>query len=244
MRSGNTARSKADSTLRFSTRRVAILLGLATVGLTAASYAMHLLTRASGADTIAALDVGDEVSLATWFGSGLFVLAAVVLVVGRQQALAAGGSARGWLSLAVVMLALSIDEAVSVHERLGSALREVLNTSGFFYYVWVFPALVFAAAVVLFQLGWLRALPRRTRTLVVLGGVVFVLGAAGLELVAGIGDEGNGTATLTSITLTAVEEFAEMAGLSLFVVALLGHLSGFRLSVDFDGPTPAGDRRR
>lgn len=214
------------------------------VGLSVASYAMHLLTRAVGADTIAALDVGDEVSIPTWFGSGLFVLAAVVLLLGRHQASTTGASTRGWLPLAVVMLGLSIDEAVSVHERLGSALRDVLHTSGFFYYVWVFPALAFVAVVAVMQLGWLRSLPARTRALVMLSGVVFVLGAAGLELLAGAGDEANGTETLTSVTLTAFEEFAEMAGLSLFVVALLDRLSGFDLHLAFGHPGPTSNGRR
>lgn len=227
-----------------STRAVAIGLSVMVVGLSVASYAMHLLTRAADVGTIAALDVGDEVSLPTWFASGLFVLAALALLVGRQKASAEGSSTRGWLSLAVVMLALSIDEAVSLHERFGSALRDLLDTSGFLYYVWVFPALVFVALVAVMQLGWLRSLPSRTRALVVLSGVVFVLGAAGLELLAGAGDEAHGTETLTSVTMTAFEELAEMAGLSLFVVALVDHLSGFRFHLVFGRPASASIARR
>ncbi len=130
------------------------------------------------------------------------------------------------------MVGLSIDEAVSVHERLGSALRDLLDTSGVLYYVWVVPAVLFAAVVALVELRWLRALPVRTRTLVLLGGVIFVAGAAGLEVLAGAGDEAHGTETLTSVTLSAVEELAEMAGLTVFVVALLDHLAGSRFALD------------
>lgn len=225
-------------------RPVAIGLAVAVLGISAASYAMHLGTRAADVGTIAALDVGDEVSLATWFGSGLFVVAALVLLVGRQAAIAAGAPVRGWLSLAVVMLALSIDEAVSLHERFGSALRDLTGATGFFYYVWVFPALAFVAAVGLMQLRWLGSLPSRTRSLLVLGGVVFVLGAAGLELLAGAGDEAHGTETLLSVTMTAVEELAEMTGLSIFVVALLDHVAGYRLTVDFGRPATGADAQR
>ena len=217
--------------MTLSVRKIAVTLSAMVIGLSIVSYAMHLLTRAAGKGTIAALDVGDQVSLATWFGSGLFVVAALVLALGGHRAVVEGTSPRGWFSLAVVMLALSIDEAVSVHERLGSALREVFDTGGFLYYIWVVPALIFAVAVAVMQLGWLRSLPPRTRSLVVVAGVIFVLGAAGLELVAGSGDEANGTETLTSITLSAVEELAEMAGLTVFVVALLDHLAGFRFSM-------------
>ncbi len=213
-------------------RTVAIALATSTLALSLASYAMHLLTRAADVGTVAALDVGDEVSLATWFETLLFMVAALVLLLGAHRAAEQDGPTRGWLFLAVVMIGLSIDEAVSVHERLGSALRDLLDTSGVLYYVWVVPAVLFAAVVALVELRWLRALPVRTRTLVILGGVIFVAGAAGLEILAGAGDEAYGTETLRSVTLTAVEELAEMAGLTVFVVALLDHLAGSRFSLD------------
>ena len=137
-----------------------------------------------------------------------------------------------WTLLAVVMVALSIDEAVSVHERLGSALRDELHTTGVLYYVWVVPALAFVGVLALVQLRWWLAFPTRTRVLLALAAVVFVGGAAGLEVLAGLGDETDGTATLLSVTLTALEELLEMAGLSLFVVVLVEDLAGYRVSVE------------
>lgn len=217
-----------DALFQVRVRSVALVLGGLTVGLSVASYAMHLLTRAADVGTVAALDVGDEVSLGTWFETLLFVLAAVVLLLGARGAVERDEPTRGWTLLAVVMVGLSIDEAVSVHERLGSALRDLLDTGGVLYYVWVVPALAFVAVVALVEVPWLRALPSRTRSLVLLAGVVFVAGAAGFELLAGAGDEARGTATLVSVSLSAGEELAEMAGLTILVVALLAHLVGER----------------
>ena len=221
----------SDGAITISARVVAQIFFALALALSLASYAMHLITRAAEVDTIAALDVGDEVSLATWFQTLVFILAAVVLVVGGSRATQRREPRRGWWFLAWVMVLLSIDEAVSIHERLGSALREVLDTSGILYYIWVIPAVLFAAVVALVQLGWLRSLPVSTRRLVVLAGVIFVLGAAGFELLASTGDEANGTETLTSVTFSAVEELMEMIGLSLFVVVLIDHLGGQRVSV-------------
>lgn len=208
-----------------------VLVGL-SLGLSVASFTMHLLTRAADVGTIAALDVGDEVSLPTWFETLLFLLAALVLLLGAHRARSDGTPARGWTLLAVVMAGLSIDEAVSVHERLGSALRDLLHTSGALYYVWVVPAMVLVGVVALLQLRWWLAFPARTRLLLALAAVVFVGGAAGLEVVAGLSDETEGTATLLSVTLTAVEELLEMVGLSLFVVALLENLAGHRIALE------------
>ena len=176
--------------------------------------------------------MGDEVSVATWFQTLLLVAAALVLLLGGLRARHQVTDARGWFFLAAVMTTLSIDEAVSLHERIGSALRSLLDTSGVLYYVWVVPALVFAAVVAAVQVGWLRRLPSATRRLVVLAGAVYVLGAAGFELLAAAGDEANGTATLTSVSLSAVEELLEMSGVSLFVVAILGHLRGARFELE------------
>ncbi len=235
--SPTTASSASESSLAeapsfvLRSRTVALVLVVSAVSLSTASYAMHLITRATGADAIAALDVGDEVSFATWFQSTLFIAAALVLLLGARQARSVGAPTRGWHFLAAVMLALSLDEAVSIHERLGSNLREVLDTSGFFYYVWVFPALAFVLVVVAVELRWLMSFAPRTRNLLLLAGAVFVTGAAGFELLAGVGDESHGSGTLTSISLSMVEELLEMLGLSLFVVTLLDHLidSRFRL---------------
>lgn len=225
------SRDTSDGVISIRVSVLARWLVVTVLSLSAASYVMHLATRAADVGTIAALDVGDEVSLATWFQTLLFLAVAATLGIGRHRARARHEATRGWDFLAVVMVGLSIDEAVSVHERVGSALRDVLDTGGYLYYVWVVPALILAALVALVELGWLRALPVSTRRLVLLSGVIFVLGAAGLEIIAGVGDEANGTQTLTSVTLSAIEELAEMTGLSLMVVALLRHLAGHSITV-------------
>lgn len=226
MKSDTPEQSAITASITVRTRTVALFLAGSAVALTATSYAMHLVTRAADIDTIAALDVGDEVSVSTWFQSLLFLAAAVVLLIGRSRAAASGTRTWGWSNLAAVMVLLSIDEAVSLHERAGSALRELLDTGGVLYYIWVLPALAFVALVSAVQFRWWTAFPSRTRMWLGLAAVIFVAGAAGLELAAGVGDEVDGTANMRSITFSAAEEFMEMVGLSVFVWAILDHLRG------------------
>ena len=59
------------------------------------------------------------------------------------------------------------------------------------------------------------------------------VGGRGLELLAGPDDEVSGTATLRSVTFTAVEELGEMLALSLFIVALLELQRGRRIDLGF-----------
>ena len=110
-----------------SPRTVEVVLIVISLILGVVSYAMHLMVRATGGNTLALVDVGDEVSLGTWFETLLFAIAAVVLFFGGR---AAGSMATRWYVLSGVMLMLSIDEAASMHERLGSALRDIVDSGG------------------------------------------------------------------------------------------------------------------
>lgn len=212
-------------------RRCGILLGGVTVGLGVISYAMHLATRAVGADSIETLDVGDEVSLGTWYESLLFILAAVVLfVAGRRDT---GPPRRfGWNSMAVVMTLLSIDEAASIHERFGSVLDDAFESGGYLHQLWVIPGAIFTLGVLVGHLPWLRALPATLRNRMVLGGALFVIGAIGLEIMASPLTETGDDDTLSVVTLIAIEEFLEMTGLCVFIVAVLDHLRGVRDSIE------------
>jgi hypothetical protein len=217
--------AQSEKPLELNVKRCTWLLAGSTVGISVVSYAMHLVTMAADTESIATLDVGDEVSIGTWFGSLLFLLAAAALfLAGRQEPQPSRWL--GWKSLAVVMVALSIDEAVSLHERFGNVLEEVVGSGGYLHYVWVVPGMIFTVGVLVGHLGWLRSVRPATRFGMVVGGALFVLGAVGLEIAAGPLAEAQKDGTLALVTLIAIEELLEMAGLTVFTVAVLRHLRG------------------
>ena len=224
----------AGDSIALNVRRCGWFLFGATACIGAASYVMHLVTMAADADSIATLDVGDEVSIGTWFATLLFIAAATALFfAGRQEDQGSRRGGFGGNSLAIVMILLSIDESASLHERFGDVLEEVVETGGFLHYIWVVPGTIFVVAVVLGHLGWLRTLPASTRNGMVLGGVVFVVGAVGMEILAAPLAEAGKDETLAVVSLIAIEEFLEMAGLSVFIIAVLGHLQGQRQNIAF-----------
>ena len=224
-----TTSTEVSVAIELSPRYVRQFLVGTSIFLAIVSYSAHLVARSRDADSIALLDVGDEVSIGTWFETLLFACAALALLFGGR---ATSTFRSRWYVLAAVMMLLSIDEAASMHERLGSGLRDVVGASGILYYVWVIPALVFVAILAVYEIPWLRSLPPTTARRVVVAGALFVAGAAFLELAAGPEAEAKGTDTLLSISLTGVEELLEMIGLSLFIFAIVDHLSGRRLVVD------------
>lgn len=88
-----------------------------------------------------------------------------------------------WLILSVIFFVLSIDEGAGIHERL----NKLQSLAGVFPMVathsWVIYGFLFAVAVLVLFVPFLRQLDRRTAALFCLCGAIFLTGALGLEFV-------------------------------------------------------------
>lgn len=72
--------------------------------------------------------------------------------------------------------------------------------------------------------GFILALPARIRNLCVLAGLLFVTGAAGLEMVGGLFASSSGQESFGFVAESTVEEFLEMLGITVFIYALMEYL--------------------
>jgi hypothetical protein len=117
----------------------------------------------------------------------------------------------------------------------------LVAAEGIFYHSWV----VLGAAVVLIvgiaYLGFLRALPARTRNWVLVAAFLYVGGALGLELVEGFYADRLGKVYSRSglqIVLTHIEEAMEMSGTVTFLYAVLAYLRSHvgALRISFESP--------
>lgn len=187
------------------------------------------------------VDVASERGLPTWFNATLWlVLGALALAaawLGRRRA--------GWVAFGVIALAAGVDETISVHERLqaiGGPIAQALGLG--VVYAWVIPGLLLAAAVAALLWPLVRVLPSATRRLIVLGGVVFLLGAVVLETISGQLVGHFGVITWQNMLVTHVEELFEKLGLVL-AIAGVGCLFSVRRSggaaatLTFDDPFAA-----
>jgi hypothetical protein len=164
-----------------------------------------------------------EQNLGAWFSATMLAACAVLLLNAGRRARAAGQRwGWFWFVLSAVFVALSIDEASSVHEMLMDPIHDSLNSSGLFKYAWVIPALVLVPAFALSSVPFLLSLPRRTAAWFVVSGALYVSGALGFEMLEGLTD-GVGP---TFVLLYLVEETLEIAGIVAFFFALMDHLSG------------------
>ena len=113
-----------------------------------------------------------------------------------------------------------------MHELLVPPTRELLGdyASGIFYFAWVIPGIAFILLFALTFVKFLLHLQLRTRWLFLVSAVLFIGGAVGTELIGGRYAELHGFQNLTYTMIATVEEALEMAGVIVFIFALLKYV--------------------
>ncbi len=132
-----------------------------------------------------------------------------------------------WGFLSLTFLYLGTDEILVLHEQIISPLRSVLKTTGFLYMTWVIPALILLLLFVIAYIKFLKALPVKTRNWFIVSGIVFVLGAVGLEVIGSNYLYNYGQDSLSYSFITTVEETFELIGILMFINAILDYLSTY-----------------
>lgn len=168
------------------------------------------------------LSVDTERSVPTWFASALLLLCSMFAfsALARNEEHTARYAGR-WKVLSIVLLLMSLDEAVGLHERTIEPLRSALKAGGPFYYAWVIPALIFVLAFALAYRRFLLDLSSKTRRLVAVAGTLYVCGALIMEMVGGAYADAYGGAGIAYLAITSVEECLEMLGLATLLYALM-----------------------
>jgi hypothetical protein len=214
-------------------RYAAIVLGRATAQVLAANPATRWFARLRRQDTPdypddvpLLFDVNTEATIPTWYSAAL--LLAVAAACGARAVVTAAADRSGrhrWVMLGLVFVAMSVDETVALHERLGSGVTDTLDVeaTGALRHPRVVAAVVLAAALAVVTARAVVTLPRHRRLWVALGLGVHVGGALGLEAVSGAVLDATGD-SLAYAAVTWAEEAAEMVGALVTCCALLSAL--------------------
>lgn len=149
-----------------------------------------------------------------------------------------------WLVLSFGFALMAADEAFSFHERLDTPVRNMLggNDLGIFYFAWVIPGILLVLVLALFFLRFLLSLPDNTRLTFVMAAILYIGGSIGLELIGGYFVELYGRRNLTYSLIAVFEESLEMAGLIVFIYALLVYLAQNYKEVVFVFEQPIGKK--
>ena len=131
---------------------------------------------------------------------------------------------RYWLALGFMFAAFSIDEQIRGHESVGRFIDDYFNNSGPFFYAWVVPGMIAVALAGVAFIPFIRSLAPKLRNRLAIAAGLYVGGALVMEMVSGVAAESWGDDSLRFATLTSIEEMLEIAGISLFLVVLLGEI--------------------
>lgn len=184
-------------------------------------------------DLIAILfNIDAELNIPVVFAGLVLLICSILLaIIAYAKQLAEQPYVNHWRALSIIFLFMCIDEVIMLHEKTIEPLRDKLDTSGFLYYAWVIPGAIFVVTLLLAFLGFLTALPAKTRRLILIAGTVYLGGAIGMELVGGYYAELYSQYNIIYAIITTVEEFLEMLGLLIFIYALLSYISSFMKGV-------------
>ena len=167
-----------------------------------------------------------EANIPSWYSSSTLLIASALLAtVALFKARYKAPYHRHWKFLAVIFLYISMDEAAVIHEMLNKPLRLIFNTEGHVDSPWVVIAGLCLIFLAFTYARFLLHLPSKIRYLFVISGVVFLTGAIGAEFVSFHGQPQPATNTLSYQIPMTVEEFLEMAGVAIFIYAILLYLN-------------------
>ncbi|MEM8810633.1 MAG: hypothetical protein AAGF01_31880 [Cyanobacteria bacterium P01_G01_bin.38] len=213
-------------------KKVAYFLGWTVAGLTIGNIAgktsRYILGHGRLLGLIDLLDVDREFNLPAFYSS-LTLLACsfllLIIAIAKYQTL--DRYTAHWKYLSLIFLYLSLDEWLSLHERLIYPLRSKLGGSGPFFFTWVVVGIVFLAVFLVAYVRFTLNLPQNIRHLFVVAGSTYVAGAIGMEMIGGWYASLYGVQNFTYHIITAGEEFLEMAGIAIFIYTLLNYLAQY-----------------
>ena len=206
------------------TRRVGRVLGVVLAALAAGHVVAMLWSDALG--NLSVLNLVNEVSVGTWVSTVALLACAVLSTCAAMLARRERSRwVANWWLLAGVFALMSLDEVAAIHERFSTPVRRTLGADAdFLYYAWVIPALLFVAVFFAVQVRFLRNLDAATRRGLVLAGLAFVVGAAGLEMVEAALETDGLQHTVGYLWLVLVEELMETGAIMWAGCILLAHL--------------------
>jgi len=187
-------------------------------------------TRQSLFGMVHLFDLDAEANIPTYFSVvQLNIAAGLLWAIGAHARRRADRYTRHWLALAAIFLFLGLDELAQIHELIEDPVRAAFHLSGALRNAWVLPY-----AGLMLVLGWayvpfLAHLPPRTRALTMVSALIYVGGAAGLEMYGGylttqLGGQAAAEHNVAYLTEVFFEEGMEMFGIALFIYTLLDHI--------------------
>jgi hypothetical protein len=177
-------------------------------------------------DLLRKFDTDREGNIPTWWSSMLLAALAVLLALAGHRGPRTGSFRREWYGLAVLVGAMSLDEAASVHELAVPVSDKIDGLPSVLHFFWIVPGTLLLLVVAVALRRFVGALDTVLRRRLGWATAVYFLGALGLEAVGGVLSERYGEESGAYFAGTQVEEALELLGMGIAIVALVRWLRG------------------
>ncbi len=212
---------------RLPTRRITVVLSVASAVFLVAGFLIQLLSRfeANMYTWSHLFYLADVVTLPWWFRAQMLVFSALLLwLIGSSRA-PGDPFARHWHFLAWVLVWLSLDENATIHGTLGAWVANLTLSPVLGLVAWLVPAVAFAIYVAARSRKWLQHLPPATRRGTYLATGCYLPGVVCFEILRAQELDWSGTPIFG--VLSVVASGLEMAGMVIFIHTLLAYMKSF-----------------
>lgn len=172
-------------------------------------------------------DMDTEYNVPAYFSTVIILFAAFLLnTIATFKKKNGESYAIHWRILAIIFVYLSMDEMIGIHELSSRPAHKFFGGGWLlYYYGWVIPGSILVIIFAILYFRFLLHLPPKSKLLFSIAGVLYVGGAIGMELVSNHYDTLYGVENFTYHMIVTIEETLEMAGIILFIYALLNYIS-------------------
>jgi hypothetical protein len=212
--------------IQFSSRKYIKILYKITAVLVVVHVILQVLKFAFGHDQIFGLiklfNLDEENNFPSLFSFMLFLIAAklagwITYDAWKKQK----RFVWQWTGVSVFLLWFAADEILAIHERWSPVIREMLHTSGLFYYFWQLPYILIFIVMLVFYFPFLKSWSREFCARVFGAAFIFGMGVFVLEALGGWRYSITGPNDVVYMILATIEETCEMVGVIIFIYALL-----------------------
>lgn len=168
-------------------------------------------------------NLDQEENITNWYSSITILMCSILLgIIALKKKQEMDQYRLHWFVLSLIFLYMSIDDIAQIHEK-SMALFSKFNFGDFIYFTWTIIVTPLLFIFILIYMKFFIDLPKNSRFLFFISGIIYVGGVLGMELIDGFYYSING-GNLIYALLTMLEEMLEMLGIAFFIYSLLTYI--------------------
>jgi hypothetical protein len=173
-------------------------------------------------------NVNAEINVPTYFNSFILLAASFLMfIVAAWKKVQRDPLRFHWTGLGFILLIFSIDDMVSLHERMSKLFKGWTDLNGLFFFKWTIFGIMFLIVFGLVYLWFFWKLDNKFKFLFLLSAVVYFGGALGLEMIGGRFANFNTTKNFGYSLYTTLEEGMEFIGVTLLIYSTLKYIETY-----------------